>query len=282
MNLNKIIILILLVLAGCDKLASLADIEWKEIRGVPPATQEAIAEIVNVSNGSENRFPPLSEGSLHFISKESMVTLTKNSAIVIDTEGVTPQKILIDYNMNPNALFVTLHNEAKTRKVKNFIFSMRPLVVFDNGVNTETRKDYTKYITKLGIKSEIISRSKAIEYPGISLEVFVPFEGRGYFDDIDKNSISIRSNNVLYMSNCFKDCEDQIDNRKVKYIVLANKGQCPTNSYDFVSMRDAEFIIGEELCPDFLSNAFIDDLEQLSVLGITFIKIDDVVVIEDE
>lgn len=225
----------------------------------------------------------LSDGVTYFISKGSIIVTSKNTTIIIDAGDNAGIEIAKKYNLSVNLLFLSTDKPEKTAKAKYYVLSTRPDAVMDNGIPSANRNDYSYYLSKYNNSINTISHSRNMVYQDINAEFFVPYEEKGFnIANHDFDSIASKINNLLYMSDCYGECEKTVD-AKCTYLVLANNGYCPTNSLDFILGTEAEYIIGEALCPSILSELGITNMQELKqITGIEFKKIEGTLGIQDE
>lgn len=262
----EILIIALILISGC-KYSEVISLD----KGDKLALPEPESNINNETNTTTVESEPEFNGTLsYFAAPDSFMVLSNETSIVIDSGMYSAVAFMKKYDLEPSAFIVTVDSPEKIDGAKEFIMSMKPKAVYDNGLPTPKRKDYTEYNTRMDIKEITINREKIVSFVGIKIHFFAPFEDRFFVDDMNKNSIVVKANDVLYMSNCYKECEDRIDT-DAEAIILANQGKCPTTSVEFILNTGASTIAGTEFCPE---------LDDLKYFGIDFKKIVGVTKIE--
>lgn len=259
------LIIILILLTGCQiDTSKFINAKNKLPLNETPVENITITNTTNITI-VEPQLPELTGLEYYFFFENSLVIINSKT-IVIDAGNNEALGLLTHYGKKADAVIVTLDTEEKAQGIKNLVLGNKPKIVYDNGLNTQLRQDYLKYAPRFNVSSERIIVSQLLTLDNTTkedIEFFVPFENEFSFIK-NENSIVVRYKDMLYMSNCYRECEKKIQT-KAKYIFLANNGKCPTNSLDFILSTDATTVYGTELC---------DDLNELTELGISFVKIE--------
>lgn len=270
-----------MILIGCANLNYVTNKENK-------STANLSIQSTNLSNATNTTIPdymPIYDGSLYyFIADDGVLILKNTTSIAVDAGKFNAMKTLQKYGRKPNALIITLDKPEKSDGARYFILALKPDAYIDAGIPIANRAETIRYTSLLNTTVKVINTEKIIQWPDLSVHFFVPFEKRGIVVNMDYNSIPVQIENLLYMSNCYGECESSVDT-KAKYIMLANNGKCPTNGLDFIfNTRSQErvYIFGTELCSDFLNNAHLKDVNELALLGVQFVQVNGVMPLKDE
>lgn len=271
----------LIIISGCN---FMEDIDFLEKKNPSISMNESISnETINQTNQSQDIQIPNEnlnpEKTYYFISQNSILIAHNNLSVVVDAGDYNAKTIIEKYGLDVFALILTTNNFDKYKLASNYILTLKPHIVIDNGLQKE-REKYLQHTGILGVKTEIVNRKKSITFGEDSSIDFYPAE-KLMFDDAS-NSMPIKIKRILYMSDCYGNCQDKIDSGiDIDYIVLANNGACPTNDYEFVVLTGAKKIIGTELCPDFYKEIYLDNEEDLKNIGIEFLKIEGILKLEE-
>lgn len=162
----------------------------------------------------------------------------------------------------------TIDKEEHNGGIQYIVVKASPNILYDNGINNEYREKYVALLNRYNsywnrTQTSYISFLDDFKYD--NFEFFVPYS-RGLSTIKEENSIVVFYNKqFLYMSDCYGNCENKIPPIKTYFLVLANNGKCPTNSFDFILNTGAKYVIGEEICSDLIG--------ELDMIGIKHVSL---------
>ena len=205
------------------------------------------------------------------ITKHSILIWDNNESYLIDAPNDQPDIInyLNEFKIKRlNFIISTLDTPKHNGGIKYIVVKTPPDILMDNGIINDEQKDY---LLRLERYNTYWNNTPTQYYPLLAdykhkdFNFFVPYDN-GLREKKQENSISISyKQELLYMSDCYGDCEKTIPPISARYLILANEGICPSNSFDFVLSTGAEYIIGNSICNDLKEDLDIINIKYLSL-----------------
>lgn len=278
---NKIIItglIIVLLFTGCTYIKDLSQVRFKDRQEITPLTPPPVNQTTNTTNKTIIIETTI-DSSLDnvFIFSNSILIVDNEKSYIVDIPKENPIVITYLQMFNINGLeFIasTIDKEEHNGGIQYIVSISPPKKVFDNGVENSYRTDY-QY--KFGIYNKYWNKTQITNEPFLTdfslgkFDFFVPYS-RGLSTVKEENSIvTIYNKKVLYMSDCYGNCENKIPPVLSKYLVLANNGKCPTSSFQFIVGTGARYVIADEICsePDKETGRILK--EELDMIGVNLI-----------
>lgn len=254
-----IILLLTIFLVGCNP----TDF-WNDLKNLQfvrkPSTQTNTTNQSNINetntttiNITTQEIQPIENGTHIFITSNSVLVIENNISYLIDSPKDNFKMLQLITELKRNEMefiVVTIDKEDRIGGIPNIVTKSPPKIVYDNGIENEYR---TNYVYRLDRYNTYWNRTATV-YPPVlddfsngNFNFFVPFS-RGLSTIKEENSIVVYTDKFLYMSDCYGECEKKIPPIKTTYLILANNGKCPTNTFDFIIGTRAEYVIGDEIC----------------------------------
>lgn len=266
------LIILLILLTSCDKVNSIYN-DLKNFKIQNPIvynytnnsnqtnqtinlTQETTPVTFVYDNSSTNIF---------ITSTNSILVIDKDKNYLIDSgrDNINLLSLLESFNIKKlESIFITIDKEEHNGGIPLIVVKAQPKNIYDNGVDNDNSQIYHYNLDKY---NQYHNQENATyitflyELDENGFHFYVPYS-EGLTGNKDDTSIVVKYKNLLYMSDCYGSCENKIPILETKYLILANNGKCPTNSFDFIIMAGAEYVIGDEICSDIK--------EKLDLMGI--------------
>jgi len=267
-------LLIVLFLTGCTFVDDVMNLKFKpRPEVIPPITPPN--QTTNTTNTTTIIETTL-DSSLDnvFVFSNSILVVDDEKSYVIDIPKEYPAVVsyLQMFNINELEFVVsTIDKEEHNGGIQYIVSISPPKAVWDNGIENINRDEY---IYKFSIYNKYWNKTPITNEPfliDISLgkfDFFVPYS-RGLSTVKEENSVvTLYNKKLLYMSDCYGDCENKIPPILTKYIVLANNGKCPTNSFEFIVGTGARYVIADEICSTPEEGKETTLKEELDMIGI--------------
>lgn len=288
------IFLVISILTGCKFIEDLKNVQF--VTPKPPTillennstnqTNQTINETKTPTKLEINESYP----NIFVFSSSSILIVDKGKSYVIDSPKANPQivKLIKEFDIDELEFVVsTIDKEEHNGGIQYIVVVSPPKIIYDNGIENEYKDNY---ISRLDRYNQYWNRTPTIYTSLIEdkdigdFKFFVPYS-RGLSTTKEENSIVVYyKGQFLYMSDCYGGCEKKIPPVTTTFFVLANNGNCPTNSFDFILSTGAKYVLWKELCPEVNEETGLTLKEELDMIGINQIKIEEVVqiILKDE
>lgn len=273
-SLITLFIVLLIVLNGCTYINKLKDINFVK----QPIINTTINNTINETNQTANETVQIQAISLNSDKTNIIITYPNSLLIydedkfyIVDIPKENPKVVtyLNRFSVNQTEFaMVTIDNEEHNGGIRYITNKATPKSIYDNGINDQTRQDYinrlNRYNSYWGRENttyHILMEDTKVD----NFKFFIPY-ANGLSQIKEQNSIVVFfKDTLLYMSDCYGDCEKKIPPVYADYLLLANDGKCPTNSIDFILDTGASYVIGNEVCQELI--------EELDFIGIKYIAL---------
>ncbi|MBU0959489.1 MAG: hypothetical protein KKB31_06090 [Nanoarchaeota archaeon] len=275
-----ITLLCLIFLTACNPKEFWNDVKNLQFRKPYEINTPTENNFVNQTNETINQTETTEDTILSYDEDYANIFLTNVNSIlfmeedknyIIDSPKENPKLInyIERFEIEESEFIVsTIDKEEHNGGIQYIVIKAPPKILYDNGIENEYRE---KYITLLDRYNSYWNRTPTSyvsvlnDFKYDNFEFFVPYS-KGLSTIKEENSIVVYYNKkFLYMSDCYGNCESKIPPIKTEFLVLANGGKCPTNSFDFILNTGAKYVIGDEICSDLI--------EDLNMIGINHISL---------
>lgn len=261
MRLIVILSMVMLLLNGCRLIDDLKNIQFVK----PSDLEIEVYNLTNQTNSTEINATPMikksimineSVSNIFIASATSILIIENNKSYVIDVPKNEPKIITYIDTFGIKELefaVATINKEEHNGGIQYIVVKSPPKQIYDNGMTDEFR---TNYIYRLDRFNSYWNRSSTQYTPLLydsnhdGFKFYAPYS-KGLSVIKEENSIVVDyKGQFLYMSDCYGECEKKIPPVTTTFFVLANNGNCPTNSFDFVLSTGAKYVMGDSVCSE--------------------------------
>ena len=270
-----VILVLALFLGGCNPREAWNDLKNLKFIQKPPMPANTIPQnATNETNTTIIYLPeePISvENGTHiFIASNSVLIIKDNLTYLIDSpkDNFRMLQLITDLKRSEMEFIIaTIDKEEHIGGIPNIVIQSPPKLIYDNGIDNEYR---VMYRYRLDRYNTYWNRTSTIYHPFLDdfqesgFNFVVPYS-RGLSAIKEENSIVVYTDRFLYMSDCYGECDKNIPPITTRYLILANEGKCPTNSFDFILGTRAEYVVGNEICQSLKEEMDLIGIKQMLI-----------------